>query len=271
MKVFDFNVHLPFIKSEDVNRVIAQDLSLEEKGLIDGFSFHQNQLKQLDGINFLLFNTNLFTSPIDKFKSKLTAEVPTFSLTTLVDFRRKDKFEYVEQAYYKGARTIMFNSYLQRIATTDFPEVLQICQYAEDKGMIICLDGSYGTSKMYVYDNLKLACYIADAIQKVPIVIIHSGSIRILETMLLALDKQNVWLDTSFSLPFYIGSSIEKDYAFAYKKIGIDRVLYGSDIPYLNSEKAIDIHLNFFRKFNFSDTEIERIMYHNAIELLFGQ
>ena len=88
--------------------------------------------------------------------------------------------------------------------------------------------------------------------------------------MLLALDKSNIWLDTSFSLPYYIGSSIEMDYAFAYKKIGLERIVYGSDTPYLNSENAQQIHLEFFQKFNFSDNDVENIMCNNALNLING-
>jgi predicted TIM-barrel fold metal-dependent hydrolase len=163
----------------------------------------------------------------------------------------------------------MFNSYLQKIGENDFARVIQVCQYAASKGLILCLDGSYGTSKMYTYDNMRLACLVADAVTSVPIVIVHSGGLRIMKAMLLAMEKKNVWLDTSFSLPYYLGSSIELDYAFTYKKIGTDRVVFGSDIPYLNSEESVKIHMSFFEKYHFSSQAIDNIMCQNA-RRLFG-
>ena len=268
MKVFDFNIHLPFIQHEDVNKVIENDMALDAKGVVTGLNVQKTKLANLIGANFLLFNLNLFSKPIKEFKLTASKLLQYMSMTALIDFRRPDLNEYLEKAKEQGVNAFMVNSYLQQIAEVDFLNVYKVFKYAEDNNIIICIDGSYGTTKMYSYDNLKLACFAADLISKVPIVIIHSGGLRVKEVMLLAFDNSNVYLDTSFSLPFYLGSSLEQDYAFVYKKIGTNRVLYGSDIPYLNSEKAIDIHLEFFLKYKFSDNDIEQIMCKNAKNLL---
>ena len=86
--------------------------------------------------------------------------------------------------------------------------------------------------------------------------------------MLLALDKKNIYLDTSFSLPYYIGSSLETDYAFAYKKIGTHKILYGSDNPYVNPAISLKAHMSFFEKYNFSPKEIEDILYNNSQKII---
>jgi predicted TIM-barrel fold metal-dependent hydrolase len=270
MKVFDFNIHLPFIVSDDVNVIINQDMNLNLNEVFEGLELHSGFIESLAGANVLLFNTALFEEKDSGkyFQEKYAATNKDHVFTALIDFRRKDILEYLERVKAAGIKAIMFNSYLQRIADEDFDPVYKACKFAEENKLIICIDGSYGTSKMYQYDNLKLACYIADAVTRVPIVIIHSGGYRIIEAMLLAADKKNVWLDSSFSLPFYIGSSLEKDYAFAYKKLGIDRVVYGSDHPYENSSDALDIHLRFFKDHGFNDGEIEDILFHNAQRLL---
>jgi predicted TIM-barrel fold metal-dependent hydrolase len=124
---------------------------------------------------------------------------------------------------------------------------------------------------MYQNDIMKLACYVADHITQVPIVIIHSGGYRIIEAMLLALDKKNVILDTSFSLNYYLGSSLEKDYAFAYKRMGAKRVLFGSDVPYVNFEDVVSQQLDFFNRFGFSSADLDDIFYKNAWRLAHGE
>jgi predicted TIM-barrel fold metal-dependent hydrolase len=148
-----------------------------------------------------------------------------------------------------------------------FSIIIKICRYAEQKKLIICIDGSYGTSKMYSYNNMKLACCVADFISKTPIVIVHAGGARIIEAMLLAADKSNVWLDTSFSLPYYLGSSIEVDFDFAIKKLKFDKIIFGSDHPYIVFEEALNKHLDFFARHNFKDCEISKIMGENALKL----
>jgi len=270
MKVFDFNIHLPNIRHEDVNVVINQDLNLRMNEVFEGIDLHAEFINRSAGANFLLFNTGLFgaTGSAKTFLDKTTALRNSSCFTALMDFRRYNVHEYLDAVKAAGVKGIMFNSYLQQIADADFTEVYKACKYAEELGLFICIDGSYGTSKMYSYDNLKLACFIADLVTKVPIVIIHSGGYRVMEAMLLAFDKKNVWIDTSFSLPFYIGSSLEKDYAFTYKTVGTHRVLYGSDYPYANAEAALDIHLKFFDKHGFSSGQVEDILYNNSQRLL---
>jgi len=268
MNVFDFNIHLPFLTSDDVNQVINQDLHLDVEGVLKGIDFHRNKLASLNGANILLFNTKLFESDVSQLiNSERISFIPHIKFTALLDFRDSGVFEYIDRLCHYGVKAIMFNSYLQQIAGSDFETVLKVCRYAEEKKMIVCIDGSYGTSKMYTYDNMLLACFIADYITRVPIVIVHSGGYRILEAMHLAEDKKNVWLDTSFSLPYYISSSLEADFAFAYKRIGTHRIVYGSDHPYMDIEETFKIHISYFAKYGFSSAETESIFYDNALRL----
>jgi hypothetical protein len=269
MKVFDFNIHLPQKVSEDVNDVIDDDMNLTGKGLVAGLNRHMSALTGISGANVLLFNQKLFQQEqnLDEFKGELSRRFPNHLLTHLIDFRDHNISAYLERAAASGVRCFMFNSYLQQIAEAEFAGVLQVCKFAERNNIIICIDGSYGTSKMFTYDNMKLACYVADQISKVPIVIIHSGGYRVMEAMLLAMDKRNVILDTSFSLDYYLGSSLEQDYAFVYKRMGASRVVFGSDLPYMPFKKAFDQQLAFFQRNRFSDADIEKIFYTNALDL----
>jgi len=270
MQVFDFNIHLPSLTNEDVNLVIEDDLSLSGENLFKGFNLHLPFFKSVQGANFLLFNPDLFTPAfnLSEFKRVVGQKLPRAAYTALVNFRRLDLLEYLEQVAQSGVTAIMVNSYLQQIAEEDFPIVYKAFKFAEERGLIVCIDTSYGTSKMYTYDNMKLACFIADRISKAPIVLIHSGGYRVLEAMLLAMDKKNVYLDTSFSLPYYMGSSLEADFAYAYKKIGTNRIVFGSDHPYINYGTALETHLAFFHKHQFSSGQVEDVLFNTAVRLI---
>ena len=217
------------------------------------------------GSNVLLFNTDLFSNSVSSFLNA-SKRFKNINLTSLIDFRRNDIYAYIDILIENNVKAVMVNSYLQKISDIDFPLVLKVFKYCETKGLSILIDGSYGTSKMLEYDNLKLMCLTAEQIKKAPIIIIHSGGLRIKEVMLLALENSNIYLDTSFSLAFYLGSSLEKDFAFAYKKIGVERIFFGSDLPYMKPTETINQHLNFFEKFHFSSSEIEKIFCQNATE-----
>lgn len=262
--IFDFNVHLLIKNSNNIDKTIFEDQNLKENELIKGLNFYNKYLKSLKGFNLFLFNTSIFDLDVVNFKNELLQFEETH-ISALLDFRRPDIFDYINCLEENKIDSVMVNSYLQKIENKDFPRVLEVFKYCESKKIKIFIDGSYGTSKMLKYNNLSLMCFIIEKIKKVPIVIIHLGGLRVKEVMLLALENDNIFLDTSFSLPFYMGSSIEKDFAFAFKKIGTKRIFYGSDNPYMDPKKTINEHLQFFKKYKFSDLEIENILCQNAI------
>lgn len=269
MKVFDFNIHLPLIQSNNINEVIHQDMTLSVDELCQNLQLYYSVFKSLEGANLMLFNQNLLNNQnIQPFVDQCSNTLKHFLLTTLIDYSQDNVLEYIEKAYSQGIRAIMFNSYLQKIASFDHEKILHISKFAAEQGMLICIDTSYGTTKMYDYDNLKLACFIADHISESPIILIHSGGSRLIEAMLVALDKPNIYLDTSFSLPFYLGSSLEQDFAFTLNKIGSHRILFGSDNPYITFDHAVNQYLKFFEKYNFRESDIKNVMYHTAMGLL---
>jgi len=134
--------------------------------------------------------------------------------------------------------------------------------------MPIFLDTSYGSLGMYRYDNLKLAAFLLDEIKSVPVVLLHSGGSRILEAYLLADACPNVYLESSFSLPYYLGSTVERDMAFAYKKLS-GKVLYGSDYPYINMAHSIESFSKFVNDWQFTDDQVDGFLNSN-VKKVFG-
>lgn len=267
MKIFDFNIHLPDALCDDVNVVIDQDLSLDLASISRGLNVHKKHFNNINQANILLFNTSLLDHDITILDQEFKGVFEKCYMTNLIDFRRTDIEEYIRRAKDSGISAVMFNSYLQKIANKDFESVLKVCRIAEQLQLIVCIDGSYGTSKMYEYKNMQLACYIADNITKTKIVIVHSGGYNIIPAMLLALDKKNVWLDTSFSLSYYLNSSVEIDFAFAYRKMDYKRIVFGSDHPYIRLEQAISDHQGFFERHKFPSSAVEDIFFNNACSL----
>lgn len=269
MQIFDFNIHLPCSLQSSINETIGDENTLSLQDLKSCYAYHFDTFKNnIQAANFMLFNQNIFfEADLTDFIQKIKSDFRNSLITALIDFRKHDVLQYIDKAIAEGIDCIKFHSYNQNISEADFTEIVKICQYAEEKGIMICIDTSYGTSKMFVYDNLKLACSIADFITKTPIVLLHSGGKRVIEAMLLADDKKNVFLDTSFSLAYYLNSSIETDFAYVYRKIGSKRVLYGSDAPYVNMHESRKTTIAFLEKHHFSQREIEDILFHNAQNL----
>lgn len=269
MKVYDFNIHLPCNLTSDVNSSIASENSMTLKNLEYCYTNYTQSFKNhIKAGNFMLFNQNIFfEDDLTSFIKSVKDDFNSSMVTALIDFRKDNVMEYLDRAISNGIDSIKFHSYNQKITEADFITIVKICQYVQEKNIIISIDTSYGTSKMYVYDNMKLACFISDFITKVPIVLLHSGGARVIEAMLLADEKKNIFLDTSFSVITYLDSSLERDFAYTYKKIGSNRVIYGSDTPYINVAESINQTVDFLEKYKFTNSDIENILFNTSNNL----
>ncbi len=262
--IYDFNLH--FHRSS--KSLPTNEGALTYQDIANYLTINKKTFASFSGGNFMLFSHGL-TADKSSFNSlikDLFKQYSDYSVTILVDFRDEGVIDNIRFMSSIGIKSIKFHSYFQKIAEDDYSSVLNISKHAEELGMLICIDTSYGTSGMYRFDNMKLACLITEEVS-CPIVLLHSGGSRALEAMLLAEDKANIFLETSFSLPYYEGSTIEKDIVFAYKKLGASRIIYGSDFPYVSLGEAEMCTLRYLEKCGFSEKEISMVMYENAINL----
>ena len=96
----------------------------------------------------------------------------------------------------------------------------------------------------------------------------HSGGALVLDALSLAMAANNLYLETSLSLDFWQGSSVEKDFAFAFKKLGSERCLYGSDAPFVGLKESLEVANDFFKKYNFAEKDIKNILFNTAAKIL---
>ena len=149
MKVFDFNIHLPTFKSNNkIEDLVYSEITATNSDLIDRSSLLKEKL--FSG-NFMIFNSNLFEEN-NKFIQYINNNFEISSFTLLVDFRDPHVMEKLEKSISSGINFIKFHSYHQNIGKDSYEKIIKICKYAEKNNIKICLDGSYGTSKMLKYD-----------------------------------------------------------------------------------------------------------------------
>jgi hypothetical protein len=269
--MFDFNIHLYSKNKGNISEQITNDTELNSSDLINGFNECKKHLldSSLYAANFMLFNSNIIhDEKLTVFFKTVKEQFPLSSFTLLFNFRTKTIYDDILKAKALGFKFIKFHCYVQQIGEVDYTNILASCKIAETLNLGICIDTSFGTTGLYKYDNLKLAAYLAENITKAPIILLHSGGARVFDAMLIADLCPNVYLETSLSLDFYTGSSIMQDFAFAYKKIGLHRILYASDYPYKKVDSAINDIINLCDTYGISDTDKENILYNNAIKLL---
>ncbi|MDH5765755.1 MAG: amidohydrolase family protein [Gammaproteobacteria bacterium] len=268
MKHFDFNIHIPCGDSELESRW-KDETSMTGKEFEKCYKNYITDLEELCfGGNFMILNHKLNADELGSLVETIKSSSLRSCVTVMIDHRDPGWKQRLSDLYAAGVSAIKFHCYIQKITDQEISECVEISKNAQSLGMMVMIDTSYGSFDMYQYDNLKLASAVAKQVAEVPIILLHSGGARCIEAMLLADCSQNIYLETSFSLPYYIGSSVERDLAFVYKKLGSERIVYGSDFPYINQKESINTFLDFARKWDFSDTEINNILTKSASRVL---
>lgn len=266
--MFDCNIHIPCGK-EGLEDRWCDEGTMGEEELLVCFEQHRPTLQDnMHAGNFMLFNEELAASEASSFTAVVRKTFADARFTVLTNLHNPKELERLTSLKKAGIDAIKFHCYFQKIEQSDFLKAMELAKVAVDLNMPIFIDTSYGSAGMYRYDNLKLAAFLVEKITTVPVVLLHSGGARILEAFLLAEACSNVYLETSFSLPYYIGSSVERDMAFAYKKVS-EKVIYGSDFPYVSLTDSMKIFLKFAQDWKFTDVEIEGFLDTN-VKTIFG-
>ena len=188
------------------------------------------------------------------------------------DLRRPDAVDRLEAAHSYGVRSLKFHPYLQRITARDYDSCRTLARWAASHGMFLLVCCSYGTRALGRHSGVRLAARLSEEVSA-PIVMSHAGGAQVLDAMLAAEEGTNLFLETSFSLPYYLGSSVETDFAFAMRKLGTERWMFGSDAPYFGGgvdgvAGAIDLTVDFMERHGFSAGDVENVLYRTAASVL---
>jgi predicted TIM-barrel fold metal-dependent hydrolase len=263
-KIIDMHLHLyssPEVAKEGDWNSIILDKNLKSL---------TNSLKELSikkGLVIILDTNFLTNKTAVAYLRNNRNKLSNLSFCLMLDFRKAYFSHLLDLAKDLKVKAIKIHPYLQKIAPKDYEKVGKLAKKASALGFILVVDCSYGTKYLYDYNGIRLCAYLSNLIST-PIIMAHSGGAQALEAFSLAADTTNLYLETSFSLDFWKGSSAEQDFAFAFKKLGSTRCLYGSDAPFVNIEDSIKTANEFFKKYKFSKKEINNILYNSAKTLL---
>ena len=271
-RIFDFNVHA--VSSQFLpGDVTETSITLED--LANNLAEYYSYWSEVDLVNLMILNDTLFLSDnsAEKLKNILSQYSKIVSVTATTPLRvhyehSYNALNYLEILKDAGVKGIKFHSYTQAISEADYSNVILIAQKAASLGFYICVDTSYGTTKLFDYNNMKLAARICEFVKDTPVILLHSGGMRFNDALVIADYCPNVYLETSFSLNYLANSPYEDFFAFLYRKIGAKRVIYASDFPYVPIEEAIRVLERVLDKAGFNDSEKEEVFYTNAARIV---
>jgi hypothetical protein len=170
----------------------------------------------------------------------------------------EEEFERVVNDY--GLKGIKLHPCMQMFFLND-RRLFPIYERAEALGLpVLAHTGGDPIQGMELYGHPRDLDEVATAFPKLKLIIAHFGIPFFDEATELMGKHENVFADISFTLevidPEQLSSLI--------RKVGVDRVMFGSDYPFIEPKAAIQNVLEL----NLSDEDKERILWKNAVEIL---
>ena len=266
MQINDLHIHLYPSPS------MEQEMSISSQMLEPVFANLSNRISGagIENSMAIVLDTNALRNEtsIEFFdEKKRQGKYANISLAICLDFRAKDSLKLVELAWDLDFRCLKFLPYEQKIGTVDYDQVAGLARRADELGLFIMVCCAFGTRQLYDYNGVRLAACLSEQV-KCPVIMAHGGGARVLDAFCATLDAPNLYLDLSFSLPLYIESSVEDDFAFAMKKLGSQRWAFGSDAPFVELRESVSVTLDFLERYRFPDEDIRNIMFNTSDKLL---
>ena len=278
MRFTDFTVHLADTTDAGTKIHTADGAARTELARMLGEIETMSELdiaRRLDAVSGLLrdkgctaFNTMIMDQRVLDFAERPDWLDTDCRFTLLLDPRPVEAEARLAKAAAWGFNGIKFHPYMQGLGDGDFPAAVEIAKQAEAQGLWIAVDASYGTLEVFEQNGVRLAAAVAKSVKSAPIILMHLGGRMALEAMAVALAAPNVLLEMSLSIPFWLGSSVEQDFAFAIRQVGADRCMFSSDHPFIDLDTALDATKGFLDKHGFGDAEQEQIFHATGQRLL---
>lgn len=159
-----------------------------------------------------------------------------------------------------GIKIIKILPYEQGIHYEHFEQVCEYAKKIQERNMILTICGSYGSKDVFKTNGVKLAAAVLNSGFTNPLIVAHGGMVRQLEVHSLMCEFRNLYLDLSFTIPYWWGSHIIDDLYFVLEKDNFEHVFWGSDYPYHSHELEIEYFEKFCDKYEISNENKEKIL-----------
>jgi len=250
--IIDAHLHLdPSIDGSAETAAEILNFQLEEAGISKAIVLHlENQP----------WSPTIFANAILKYKS-------------LVGFINIHPYNDSAAAQLKyGINTLGFTGLklhprLQEFQIDD-ERTVKFVRFAGELGVPVLIDAfPDGTHLMQGFDPVKYA-NLACKCPQTKMIWAHMGGHYVLDFMMLAKRLPNVYMDTSYSLLYYRGSSIVKNMIYSMRSMRFERIFYGSDYPDRPVRESLDHSVEIFRTYGLCDDEINKILSLNILSFL---
>lgn len=164
-----------------------------------------------------------------------------------------------------GVNVLKIHAHTQRFDVAD-PRVLALVTRAGELGIVVLMDNA----GILPDDNEKLFNLSLQA-TKTKFIFAHMGATEFRFWSMLSLARtaddffaDNIYFDISAVVLLASDSPLEQEFVWTIRKVGVERVLLGSDYPQMALGKTVEA----FERLGLSEEEKDRIRFGNARRLL---
>ncbi|MGA7926355.1 MAG: amidohydrolase family protein [Candidatus Sulfotelmatobacter sp.] len=140
--------------------------------------------------------------------------------------------------------------------------------WADERGLPVLFDVfPFGKSLDDLATHPLAYHAVAQEMPGLKLILAHAGGYKLLEAFMVAKSNPNVYLDLSFTPPYFKNSSLADDCRFVPDRLPPGRILYGSDFPHVRFGESLD---NAQRLFADSEEAVRTELFGAAAARLFG-
>lgn len=167
-----------------------------------------------------------------------------------------------------GLKGLKLHPRLQGFGHADLMQIVPLIEKAADLRTPILIDAFPYGQDLFRTRAVPLINDLAIAVPRARLIMAHAGGHQLFDAMLVAKANTNVFLDISLTPLYYRGTSIETDLGFVIRKVGAERVLYGSDHPDRPFLSTFSETIALLEGYGLTASQMDAVLGNNLTDLL---
>jgi predicted TIM-barrel fold metal-dependent hydrolase len=150
----------------------------------------------------------------------------------------------------------------------DSKSTIAICLEAGNLGIPVLIDAFVDGEFLKRKINIRDFSDLAEKCPNTNFIWAHMGGYKVLDFLFIGKHLPNVFMDFSFTLQYFQGSSVIADVIYAIRNLRFERLFYGSDFPDRSIGESLRIVNETFLEYGLTADQIDQLFYRNAVRYL---
>ncbi|MCB9036085.1 MAG: amidohydrolase [Lewinellaceae bacterium] len=227
------------------------------------FDCHLHIEQGLDNYNIITERKNVIFNHIESYRKYSDSLMPSDTISLIFDY--KNHFEYIKNLVEERTiNALKIHSRIQKIRLFDYDKLYDRFQIIANKDLPVIIDSFYYGSDYEVQPNMAKSIEMIKMFPNTKFIIAHAGGIKVMEYFLHMKNLENVYFELSLSLAYLRYASVFQDYKALLKFGNYDKILFGTDYPFINPKQQLSTFLHIAKELKIPDKDLQKILYDNA-------